>query len=156
MNVKKLKVYNLFFIVSILILLIGFYRGSDPNSSLDINVYDTYYVMSYYHCTIVLFTLYFLTGLLYWLFEKLPKKQLINPLTIIHSSILIGSFVIYWLVILYSKLLIRDSNFPLLDNGNQLINITLVNEFLLIIFVAVPIFIINLLIGLFRTKEISN
>lgn len=151
MNVKKIKVYNLFFIVSILILLIGFNRSTDPNSILDINVHDTYFVISNYHCTLVLFTLYFLTGLLYWVFEKLPKKRLINPLTIIHSSILIGSFVIYWLVIIYSKLLTRDPNFPMLDNGNQLINITLVNEFLLIIFVAVPIFIINLLIGLFRT-----
>lgn len=156
MNLKNIKPYNLFFIVSILILLIGFRGSNDPNSILDINVHDTYYVISNYHCTIVLFTLYFLTGFLYWLFEKLPKKQLIGPLTIIHTIILIGSFVFYWLVVLYSKQLTRDPNFPLLDNGNQLINITLVNEFLLIIFVAVPLFIINLLIGLFRTKEIVN
>ena len=156
MTLKNLKVYNLFLIVSILILLIGFYRSTDPNSILDINVHDTYFVISNYHCTLVLFTLYFLTGLLYWLFEKLPKKRLIKPLTLIHTIILIGSFVFYWLVVLYSKLLPGDPNFPLFDYGSQLINITLVNEFLLIIFVAVPVFIINLLIGLFRTKEIVN
>lgn len=154
MNLKNIKAYNLFLITSILILLIGFYRSTDPNSSLDLNVHDTYFVMSNYHCTIVLFSLYFLTGLLYWVFEKLPKKQLLKPLTLIHTFIFIGSFVFYWIVIFYSKQLKADPNFPMLNYESQLINITLVNEFLLIIFVAIPIFIINLLIGLFRRTQI--
>ena len=153
MNLKNIKAYNLFLITSIIILLIGFYRSNDPDSTLDLNVYDTYFVMSNYHCTIVLFSLYFLTGLLYWVFEKLPKKHLITPLTAIHTFILIGSFVFYWIIIFYSKQLKSDPNFPLLDYGNQLINITLVNEFLLIIFIAIPIFIINLLIGLVKRSD---
>lgn len=153
MNLKNIKAYNLFLITSIIILLIGFYRSTDPKSSLDLNVHDTYFVMSNYHCTIILFSLYFLTGLLYWVFEKLPKKQLIKPLTIIHTFIFIGSFVFYWIIILYSNHLKSDPNFPLLNDGNQLINITLVNEFLLIFFIAIPIFIINLLIGLFKRSN---
>jgi len=151
MFLKKIKVHHLFLIVSILILLIGMYRSTDPNSVLDINIHSTYFVMSNYHCTIILFTGYFLAGLLYWLFEKLPQKRLIKPLTIIHSTILIGSFIIYWLIIfLDDKLFVIDPNFPLLNYKDQIINMTLVSEFLLIVFLATPIFIINLLISLLK------
>jgi len=151
MFLKKIKVHHLFLIVSILILLIGMYQSTDPNSGLDINIHSTYFVMSNYHCTIILFTVYFLAGLLYWLFEKLPQKRLIKPLTIIHSTILIGSFIIYWLIIfLDDKLFVIDPNFPLLNYKDQIINMTLVSEFLLIVFLATPIFIINLLISLLK------
>lgn len=151
MFLKKIKVHHLFLIVSILILLIGMYQSTDPNSVLDINIHSTYFVMSNYHCTIILFTVYFLAGLLYWLFEKLPQKRLIKPLTIIHSTILIGSFIIYWLIIfLDDKLFVIDPNFPLLNYKDQIINMTLVSEFLLIVFLATPIFIINLLISLLK------
>jgi heme/copper-type cytochrome/quinol oxidase subunit 1 len=150
MILKKTKAYHLFLIVSILILLIGMYRNTDPNSGLDINIHATYFVISNYDSTLVLFTTYFLTGLLYWLFEKLSQKQLVKPLTIIHTIILIGSFVLYWLVIIYSKIFLSNPTFPMFDNGSQLINATLVIDFLLILFLAVPIFIINLLIGLIR------
>lgn len=154
MILKKIKTHHLFLIVSILILLIGMYRNTDPNSILDINIHDTYFVISNYVCTLVLFTTYFLSGLLYWLFEKLPQKQLIKPLTIIHSTILIGSFIIYWLIIfLDDKLFLIDPNFPLLTYKDQVINITLVSELFIITFVGMPIFIINLLIGLLRRTD---
>lgn len=151
MILKKIKAHHLFLIVSILTLLIGIYRSTDPNSILVINVHDTYYVISNYDCTLVLFITYFLTALLYLLFEKLPQKQLIKPLTIIHTIILIGSFIIYWLIIfLDDKLFVIDPNFPLLNYKDEIINMTLVSEFLLIAFLAIPIFIINLLISLLR------
>lgn len=150
MILKKIKVYHLFLLVSILILLIGFYRNTNPNSILDINVHDTYFVISNYDCTLVLFTTYFLMGILYWLFEKLPQKKLIKPLTMIHSIILIGSFILYWLIIIYNKVFLSNPTFPMFDNGSELINITLVLELLLIAFLAIPVFIINLLIGLIR------
>lgn len=150
MILKKIKIYHLFLLVSILILLIGFYRNTNPNSILDINVHDTYFVISNYDCTLVLFTTYFLMGILYWLFEKLPQKKLIKPLTMIHSIILIGSFILYWLIIIYNKVFLSNPTFPMFDNGSELINITLVLELLLIAFLAIPVFIINLLIGLIR------
>lgn len=154
MILKKIKAHHLFLIVSILILLIGMYRSTDANSILDINVHDTYFVISNYDCTLILFTTYFLMGILYWLFEKLPQKQLIKPLTIIHSTILIGSFIIYWLIIfLDDKLFVVDPNFPLLNYKDQLINIILVIELFIITFLGIPIFIINLLIGLLRRAD---
>lgn len=64
---------------------------------------------------------------------------------------MIGSFIIYWLIIfLDDKLFISDPNFPLLNYKDQYINITLVTELFIITFLGIPIFIINLLIGLLR------
>lgn len=154
MILKKIKAHHLFLIVSILILLIGMYQSTDPNSGLDINIHDTYFVMSNYHSTIILFTVYFLSGALYYFFEKQPKRGLIKPLTIIHSAILIGSFIIYWFFIfLDEKLFIIDPNFPLLNYKDQYINMTVVSELLIITFIGMPIFIINLLIGLLRRTD---
>jgi len=125
------------------------YRSTDPNATLDVNVHDTYFVISNYDCTLTLFITYFIMGFLYWLFQQL-QKQLIKPLTIIHTIILIGSFVIYWLVIPYSKIFLNNPAFPLLKYENQLMNETLTIEFLIIVFIATPIFILNLLIAFIR------
>jgi len=147
MNFQKIKVYHLLWIVALLILIIGLI---DPDNTLDINIHDTYFVILNLHVAIALFLFYFLNGLGYWSIQKILKKRLIKPLTIIHTTILIGSFVFYWLIIIYSKMFLSNSTFPLFDDGRDLINITLVLELLLILFLATPIFIINLLIGLLR------
>lgn len=157
MNFQKIKAYHLFWVISLIILLIGLCRSADPNSSLDINVHDTYFVIAYLHAGILLFLFYFLTGLGYWFVQKILKKQLIKPLTIIHSTILIGSFIIYWLIIfLDDRWFVIDPNFPLLNYKSQLINITLISELLIITFVATPIYIINLLIGLLRRIDTNK
>jgi len=150
MNFQKIKVYHLLWIVALLILIIGLI---DPDNTLDINIHDTYFVIVNLHVAIALFLYYFLNGLGYWSIQKIFKKGLIKTFTIIHTTILIGSFVFYWLVIVYSKMFLSNSTFPLFDDGRDLINITLVLELLLILFLATPIFIINLLIGLLRRTD---
>lgn len=153
MNIKKIKVYHLFWIVTVLILLIGLSEINNPDSVICLNIYDTYYVISHYHLSIVLFLSFFLMGLGYWLVQKIFQKQLLKILTIIHSVILIGSFVFYWVILFYCKLFLTDP-FALLNSSN-LINITLFFELLLIVFIGIPVYIINLLIGLFRKSYIS-
>jgi heme/copper-type cytochrome/quinol oxidase subunit 1 len=155
MNLKKIKVYHAFWIVAVLILIIGLLQNNDPEAFLDINFHDTYYVIRNLDCTIFLSSCYFLMGLGYWLLQKVFKKQLVKYLTIIHSVVLIGSFVFYWMVIFYSKLFITENSFPF-NNNYISTNTTLLIEFLLIIFIAMPVYIVNLLIGLFRKNtEIS-
>lgn len=155
MNIKKFKVYDLFWITAILILIIGFiYQINDPESTLDVNIHDTYFVIANYHLTILLFASYFLMGLGYWLVQKLFKKQLLKSLTIIHTVILLGSFIIYWGAFFYGKFFLQNPEFPLFFDGHQLMNIIMIDELLLIVFVAMPIYIVNLLISLFRKKNI--
>ncbi|RXM47596.1 hypothetical protein [Flavobacterium sp. YO12] len=154
MNLKKIKVYHLFWIVALLILIIGFIQNNDdPTANLDINIHDTYYVVRNFDSTIFLFICYFIMGFGYWLVQKVFKKQLVKSLTILHSLIFIGSFVIYWIVLLYSKMFLQKPQYPSFLSDYQLINLTLVLELLIITSVGLPIYIINLLIGLIRKKQ---
>lgn len=125
----------------------------NPDETLDINIHDTYFVIACLHMGVLLFVFYFINGFAYWLVQKVLKKPLFRYLTLIHSVIVIGSYIFYWLILLYCKLFLSNSKFPLFDDGNQLINISLVLEFMLTIFVAVPIFIVNLSIAIFRKSN---
>ena len=153
MNIKKIKVYHLFWIVTILILLIGLSEINNPDNTFDINIHDTYFIVPHFYATVVMFLFYFTLGLGYWLVQKVYKKQLVKSLTLIHSVILIGSFIFYWIILFYCKLLLTDPFAPL--TSNNLINITLALELLLIVFIGIPIYIVNLLIGLFRKSYVS-
>lgn len=149
MNLKKIKVYHIFWIVAILIVIIGIVQNRDPNAFIDINIHDTYYVLGNFDCTVFLSLSFFLMGTGYWLLQKVFKKQLIQFLTISHSIILIGSFILYWIIYFCSARHQVNSNFSLYDDYLS-INTVLVCEFFLIVFIATPIYIINLLIGIFR------
>jgi len=152
MNLKKIKVYHLFWIVTVLIIIIGIVQNNNPKVFLDINIHDTYYVMSNFDSTIFISVCFFLMGTGYWIVQKLFKKKLVRFLTLIHSIILIGSFFLYWIIFFYNRRTQIDSNFPLFDDF-QSVNIVLVSELFLIVFIATPIYIINLLIGIFRKSK---
>lgn len=153
MTFQKIKAYHIFWITAVIILLIGIAGINNPDSTLDINVHDTYFVIAHIHIAVVLSLLYFLMGLGYWFIQKVFKKQLIRYLTAIHIVILIGSFISYWLLMLYFKLFPKDMASPLFDDY-QLVNVLLVSQLLLIIFIATPLYIINLLIALFSKKKL--
>lgn len=150
MNLKKIKVYHLFWFVALIALLIEILN---PDETLVINIHDTYFVIANLHLAIVLFLFYFFNGFGYWLFQKVLDKPLEKYLTLIHSIIVIGSFIFYWLIVLYCKLFLSNPTFPLLDDGSQLINTTVVFEFMLTAFIGLPILIVNLSIALFRRNQ---
>ncbi|KAF2337832.1 cbb3-type cytochrome c oxidase subunit I [Flavobacterium nitrogenifigens] len=147
---RNLKSYHYFWIVSSIILLIGLSNLKNEDSTIDVNIHDTYYVIEHFLLAEILFFGYLFLGLGYWLVEKILKKQLISILTRIHTSILIGSFLVYWIVILYTKILSKEDD--IFNNSYEKINITLMTMFLAIIFIAQPIYITNILIALFRKK----
>lgn len=148
MNLKYFKPYHLFFVVALLHLLIGIKSFYD-DTTLDINLHDTYYVISHFDVAIVLGFLYFLQGLGYLIVQKILKRKLVDWLTIVHTFIMIGSFIYYWSFTGYYRFLAVNSN-SLFDNSYQTINIILTILTLLIFLIALPAFIINLIIGAFR------
>jgi hypothetical protein len=145
----NIKVYHLFLGIALIVLLIGI-LGKDK--TLDVNIHDTYFVASYRDVSIILFFLFFLNGIGYLLLIKTFKKQLIRILTVIHSVIIIGSFIIYWAVVVYYKYFAVKDPFSLFDDQVSE-NIILTCSAILIVFIAQPLFIINLLVGLFRKNN---
>jgi len=145
---KKVRIYHYFWIVSISILIIGFSRSEE---TFDINIHDTYFVIASIHLAYLLSISYLLLGLGYWLVVKILKRNLIKILTIIHSAILLGSFIIYWIIIFYYQIRPKRE-FPLFDDYD-VINQTLLISFILIVFVAQPIYMINLLVSIFKKRK---
>ncbi len=151
MNLRKIKIYNLFWLVALIILVIGLIQTRNEDTTFDINIHDTYFVIAHFYVALFLSLAYYLIGLGYWIVQKAMKRKLINVLTIIHSAILNGSFLVYWLVIGYSKAFLYTP-FSLFNNY-QLINQTLVILTVLILLIGQPIYIINLIIGIFKKPK---
>jgi heme/copper-type cytochrome/quinol oxidase subunit 1 len=152
MNIHKIKIYHSFYLIAIIILSIGiYYHFVSPDGSLDINIHDTYFVFPHSYVTFLLSVSYYMLGLGYWSVQKHLNKKLMKPFTVIHSVILIGSFILYWFLILYNGIFF-DESLPLHDS-QQYINETLVISFLLIVFVAQPAYLANLIFSIFRKRN---
>ena len=150
MILKKLKVYHYFWLMSILILIIGI-LGRKSFHVFDLNIGDTYYIIEHMDLTFMISFCYFLLGSGYWFVQKSMKKVLVTYLTLIHCAILFGSFLVYWLVYFFSNVIAKKP-FPLFDDY-ELINLTWVIIFLLIIFIGQLVYFVNLLIGIFRKRS---
>lgn len=150
-NLRNIKTYNLFWSVALIILIIGLIQTNNEDTTFDINIHDTYFVIAHIYAALFLSLVYYLMGLGYWIVQKVMKRKLVPVLTIIHSAILNGSFLVYWLLIGYSRAF-PDTSFPLFDNY-ELINLTLVVLTVLIVLIGQPIYIINLMIGILRKRK---
>jgi hypothetical protein len=151
MALKSLNVYHYFWMVSLVILIIGFlYINSD--AVLGVNVGDTYYVVAYLHLAVLLFIIYFLTSVGYWFVLKVLGKPMIHFLTIIHCVVMFGWFIVYGSVVFYSNVIVTTP-FPLYDK-NSLPNSAIILLSSLIYFVAQPLYLLNIVIGIFRKKSI--
>ncbi|MBS7255701.1 hypothetical protein [Flavobacterium branchiicola] len=92
MKYIKSKPYILFLAVIIIVLSFGFYKGRED---VVINIYDTYFIISYKHLAILLSVVYGFLALLYFGLSKLNFK-LFNWITIFHISVsIIGLFAIF-------------------------------------------------------------
>ncbi|HEA80925.1 MAG TPA: hypothetical protein ENI01_10740 [Maribacter sp.] len=129
------------------ILLIGFLA---PNETLDINIHDTYYVISLIHLAELVSILFGITGLGYWIILKLNRK-LINVLTLSHAIITIGGSAILLLTPTFFSHYSTETSFPKFD---YLVEQNMMNLLaLLLIVLGLLFFIINILQSLFRRKE---
>lgn len=70
----NMKTPYLFFISSICYFLISVIFSADLNSTIDINVHDTYFVISNVHLLITISIFVLFQGLLYLIIEKLNLK----------------------------------------------------------------------------------
>ena len=90
---------------------------SVDNKKLDINIYDTYYVIANTHLYTALCILYFTLGLIYRIssWQKLNKK-----LTAAHTIITAGGFIAYYILWVITSVMHNPND--LFDNSMKLLN----------------------------------
>lgn len=95
LGLLKSKPYFLSLLAAISFLILSF--TSDKNETFVVNVHDTYYVITFQHAYILLCLIFFITGLIYFIFNFF-EIQFISILTLIHvygSLIFLGIFFYY-------------------------------------------------------------
>lgn len=112
---KKIKLHYYFWLVSGCFIISTLFTQTDSNSTIDINLHDTYYVI--HHSVILLFfaTFYGLIGFIYFIFF-LRRIRLFTIVTKIHSTVTLGLLPTYFIGLLVLEMK-NDSEFPLFDDN---------------------------------------
>ena len=141
----------LIFLLSIpLIMLIGILSGE---ADLDINVHDTYYVISYLHLAILISILFAIISIGYWIMLKTNRK-LSKWFNLTHIILTIGGLISLFGI----SILPSDSNY---DSSSLIFDDLAMESLLRTLIILLMIFgqliyIINLIIGIFRTRKTSG
>lgn len=145
----KHKAHMYFWITTILIVLAG---GVEHllfgDTTLDINVHDTYIVVGHTHVTILFALIYFILGTAYWVPYK-TNLSLSKKLTKAHTVITVLAVPAYYALTAYYAMLYTPNS--LTDGANSL------NTGILIIFFTVlliqPLYLLNIVISLIKLKK---
>jgi heme/copper-type cytochrome/quinol oxidase subunit 1 len=95
LELLKNKSYFLLLLAAITFLILSF--TVDKKETLDINVHDTYYVITFQHACILLCSIFFITGMIYFIFNFF-EIQFISILSLIHvygTLVFLGMFFYY-------------------------------------------------------------
>ena len=138
---KKLKLYFLLLVLSIVFLIVGFFSTEE---TLDINVHDTYYVIAHSH----VYWFYSIFSLLLFgihgLFDLL-KIKLNNMFSKVH---ILGTFLSMVGLCFPYYLIFTTPEFPLFDDYDK-INLCLTISAILFFFFQL-LFLLNILIILIK------
>lgn len=145
---KKLiqKPYLIFTLVIPIALLIGIIYGKDE---LDINVHDTYYVISYFHLSIIVSILFGILLLGYWLMD-IANRKLFKWINWFHIMITITSIIIIFSIPYLPNNTYSPYNSTILDDLKSPSMLLLLA--ILFMVLAQLFFVINIIIGVFRKK----
>lgn len=142
LELLKNKPYFLLLLAAISFLILSF--TGDKNETLNINVHDTYYVITFQHAYILLCLVFLITGLIYLI--SVVKIQFVSILSLIHvygSLFFLGIFFYY---------LDRINTSSIFDS----INYNLRTIISLLIFAGLQLlFVFNLFISIIKKLSIS-
>ncbi|GGD32352.1 hypothetical protein [Flavobacterium orientale] len=147
MILKLLKNKSYFFLLLASILFLVLSYIGDKNEILDINVHDTYYIISRQHSFILLCLIFSTTGLFYFVFDFF-KIKFVSILSLVHVY---GSLIFIGLFFYYLHLVNSVEDFPLFDSIDY--NFRIIVS--LLFFAGLQLlFVFNLFISII--KKLSN
>lgn len=139
---------SFYFWATALILLIMGLAFYSPDDTLDVNIHDTYLVITVRDIAGVSALFYFLSGLPYFLFQWF-KRRPSTRLTLIHTSVMVGGCFLYLISNTLIKASATKSTFPDYDDTSErLAMLTL--SFGFIFGLAQLVFLVNIILGIFR------
>lgn len=143
LELLKNKSYFLLLLAATIFLILSF--TVDKKETLDINVHDTYYIITFQHASILLCLIFFITGLIYFIFNFF-EIQFISILSLIH---IYGSMIFLGMFFYYLGKINSSSIFDSIDYNLR----TIISLF---IFAGLQLlFVLNLFISIIKKLSIS-
>ena len=137
-------------IVFLVSALITFVLVFNANGGIDINIHDTYFVISNYHFSALISLLFAIIGLIYWIVKKVNGK-LSERLNLIHVVLTFGGIFLILILNEFFRKSIMEYDF----NENLTMVIYLISA--IVIFGQI-IFPINIITGIIKKwkKPVAN
>lgn len=147
------KPYLIFWLIIPIVIIIGYINF---HNVIDVNIHDTYYIINYFHLTIIISLVLGIIGLIYFL-SNLFRLNLLKRLTKIH---ILTFFISLILIFLFNKLYKTNTSYDIISilndqKFNDKITLTIIILFCLFILSQI-LFLINIIINIIKKwKKIS-
>ncbi|AWH83741.1 hypothetical protein HYN59_00800 [Flavobacterium album] len=143
---KRSKTYLYFFVAALLLQLIAVLKlvfvPETIDTSFDMNIYDTYYVIDEFTLIESVTGIYFLLGLGYWILYRLKRRPSIM-LSNIHALVTVGGLAFYLIASTVASF-IEDNSYGSYYRNND----TLLILLLPLVALAQLLYVINIVIGI--------
>lgn len=106
---NKLKVYHLFWILSVCFLIAFYFLTETGSKYIDLRMGPNYYVISIFQLELFTLIAFLIQGFGYWFVLKILNKSLIKFLTLMHSIIFIGGIFCLWCVTYVPKFIFKGN-----------------------------------------------
>ena len=141
MNLLTKRPHIIFLVFAVITFILGF----NANGGIDINIHDTYYVISNYHFATLISILFGIIGLIYWIVKKV-NGNLSKRLNLIHVTLTFGGIFLILILNEFFRKSIMEYDF----NENLTMVIYLISA--IVIFGQI-IFPINIISGIIRKRN---
>jgi hypothetical protein len=128
---KNVYPYIYFWLTALSIILISEVSIKNISDVIDINIHDTYYIISRRDIGFVFSFLYILAGFIYWLFQRIHIKLNVNLIGF-HTFVSIATVIVYYVFLIYYTYFKTENLFE--SSNESFINLILVFTTLLIQF----------------------
>ena len=149
MKIFLKKIYLVFWSLIPLILLFSY---KDPDSTIDINIHDTYLIIGLFQLGILTSIFLGIIGFTYWILDKLNRKR-ISWLTFVHTLFTIGGI----LIITLANSIFREAEFESSNRSPYFDSLLITNVIVALSFICILMsqlfLIVNCLIGIFRKEN---
>ena len=144
MNLLTKRPHIVFLVFAIITFILGF----NANGGIDINIHDTYFVMSNYHFATLISILFGIIGLIYWIVKKV-NGSLSKRLNLIHVALTFGGIFLILILNEFFRKSIMEYDF----NENLTMVIYLLSAVVIFGQIILPI---NIISGIIKKRNKTN